>query len=74
MRYTVAIKPNSRKGPLVEPQEDGSFIVYVRERAVEGEANKALIALLSKHFDTPKTLVVIVMGQTSRRKLVDIRK
>ncbi|PIP50724.1 hypothetical protein COX11_02610, partial [Candidatus Berkelbacteria bacterium CG23_combo_of_CG06-09_8_20_14_all_41_73] len=38
----------------------------------EGAANKALIALLSKHFDVAKSQVKIISGLTSRNKVVEI--
>lgn len=41
------IKPNSKKGPLVENLEDGTMLLYVRAPAVEGKANKAAEDLLS---------------------------
>lgn len=69
---SIFIKPNSHKGPLVEKQDDGSFIVYVREPAVESKANDALIALLAKHFGIPKTSISIVRGLTSRQKVIEI--
>lgn len=72
MRYTVAIKPGSRKGPLVESQDDGSLVVYVQERATEGKANEALVKLLAEHFDTSRTSIVIVKGHTSRYKIVEV--
>lgn len=73
-RYSVTIKPNSRKGPLVELQDDGSLIVYVREPAVDGKANAALVKLLAKHFGVAKTLVTIVRGHASRHKIVELEK
>ncbi|MEP7205086.1 MAG: DUF167 domain-containing protein, partial [Candidatus Saccharibacteria bacterium] len=69
---SVTIKPDSTKGPLVEPQDNGTLIVYVREIASEGKANLALIRLLAKHFDLPKSRVTILRGHTSRHKLVSI--
>lgn len=45
----AVIKPNSRKGPLVEPLGDGTLQLYVRAPAVEGRANKAAIELLAQH-------------------------
>ncbi len=72
MKYTVIIKPNSRKGPLVERLGDGSLIVYVRQPAVDGKANTALIELLAEHFGVPKTSVTIVRGHTSRNKIVEV--
>ena len=46
----VRIKPGSRKGPLVEVGDDGELTIYVREPAVEGKANDAVIKLLAAHW------------------------
>ncbi|WP_299562005.1 DUF167 domain-containing protein [uncultured Mycolicibacterium sp.] len=64
----VTVKPNSRKGPLVETGEDGSLTVYVREPAVEGKATKAVAAVLAEHFGVPRSRVTLVGGATSRIK------
>ena len=72
MRYTVLVKPGSKKGPLVEGQSDGSLIVYVRERAVDGAANGAVIEVLASHFGVRKSSVQIESGFTSRIKRVQV--
>jgi uncharacterized protein len=64
----VKVKPGSRKGPLVEVGADGELTIYVRERAVEGKANDAVIRLLAAHFDVPRSRVDLVSGATSRLK------
>lgn len=64
----VTVKPNSRKGPLVEQAGDGTLTVFVREPAVEGKATKAVGVLLAKYFGVPKSSVVLASGATSRIK------
>lgn len=71
-RYGVTVKPGSKKGPLVEVGESGDLTLYVRERAVDGAANDAVVKLLAAHFGVPKSRVRIVRGHTSRQKLVEI--
>ena len=39
---------------MVEAQPDGSFIVFIKERAVDGAANEALIRVLADHFGRKK--------------------
>ena len=39
----------------------------------KGKANKALIALLSKHYGMPKSAFTIIRGQTSRLKIIEIQ-
>ncbi len=72
MKANIQIKPNSKKGPLVEMQADGSLIVYVREVAVDGKANEALVKILAKHYDVQKTHIKILRGATSKRKVIEI--
>ncbi|TXN29166.1 DUF167 domain-containing protein [Lacisediminihabitans profunda] len=71
MDITVWVKPGSRKGPLVEEGED-RLVVFLRERAVDGKANDALIGVLATHFGVPKSTVSILHGQASRAKRVRI--
>lgn len=67
MQVRFTVKPNSKKGPLVE-EVDGALVVYVREPAVEGRANAAVIELLAKHYGVAKTRVTIEKGQGARFK------
>jgi len=64
----VRVKPGSKKGPLVEAGPDGELTIYVRERAVEGKANDAVVALLAKHLGVPRSRVELASGATSRMK------
>lgn len=65
---SVRVKPGSRKGPLVEVGPDGSLTIYVRERAVDGQANGAVIRLLAEHLGRPRSQVELATGATSRMK------
>lgn len=64
----VRVKPGSRKGPLIESGDDGALTVYVREPAVDGKANDAVIRLLAEHFDVPRRNVELASGATARLK------
>ena len=64
----VRVKPGSRKGPLVDMNYDGELTVYVRERAVDGRANQAVIALLADHLGVGRGQVQLVAGSKSRIK------
>lgn len=64
----VKVKPGSRKGPLVEIGPNGELTIYVRERAVDGKANEAVIRLLAAYLQLPRGKVELVSGMTSRLK------
>jgi uncharacterized protein YggU (UPF0235/DUF167 family) len=66
------VKPGSKKGPLVEPAEDGSLTLYLQQRAVDGAANEGLVELLAKHFGVSKSRITIEAGFTSRIKRIDV--
>ena len=72
MIIKVRVKTGSKKGPLVEKLSDTDFIAYIREKPHDGEANSALIKLLSDHFDVPKTSIKIISGAKSHQKTIEI--
>lgn len=72
MILKITVKPNSKKGPLLELQTDGSITVFIREIAAENKANTAVVKLLSKYFKTPKSNIKILKGHTSRHKTIEI--
>jgi hypothetical protein len=72
VRITVTVKPGSTKGPLVEQNNDGSLTVYLKQRAVDGAANTALVEVLAKHFGVRKSQVEIESGFTSRIKRIRV--
>ena len=71
MKISVFVKPNSKKGDLVEAAPEG-LIVFLRAKAVDGAANQALIKVLAGHFGVAKNCVTIVAGQRSRHKIVEV--
>lgn len=71
MKITVAVKPNSKK-ELVEELPDGSYVVRVNVPPVDGKANERVIELLSKYFRQPKSLIELVSGPKSKKKIFSI--
>lgn len=69
-KYIITVKPGSSQEKVVEPTP-GELVVYLRAKPHDGEANTALIKLLSKHFDIPKTSITITRGQKSRVKTIE---
>lgn len=73
---TVWVKPGSSRGPLVEPadpaERGAELVVYLRERAVDGKANAALVDVLAGHLGVPPSQVRIVAGHTARLKRIEI--
>lgn len=71
MRIVVRVKPGSSKGPLSEEDAEG-LVVFVREKAIDGGANEAVVKLIAEHYSTAKSRVRVVRGHTSRIKQIEI--
>jgi uncharacterized protein len=53
-------------------EHGGRMKVRLAARAVDGKANEALVAFLSRHFKVPRRCVRILSGLKSRQKRVEI--
>ena len=77
MKIRAKIKPNSKKGPLVvaKSDEQGEFFeIFVREPAIEGKANLAVIKVLGEYFGVAKTKISLEKGAKSKFKTFEIKK
>jgi len=74
VRLTVRLTPRGGRDAIdgVESLADGRSVLKVRVRAApsEGEANAALIALLARECDLPRSAVTLVAGKSARLKTV----
>jgi len=70
-KYQITVKPGSSQEKIVEVSPD-ELVVYLRAKPHDGEANTALIKLLSKHFGVPKTSIRVLRGAKSRIKTIEI--
>ena len=71
MRISVRVKPGAKGEEHLEKQADGSFVAFIHARAHDGEANQALIKLVSDSFKVAKTQISIVSGAKSRQKTLE---
>jgi hypothetical protein len=71
MRIYVKVIPRSSKN-LVEKISEGEYKVKLTAPPVDGEANKMLIKVLADYFGVSKSLVSIIGGKSTRKKLVEI--
>jgi len=71
-KITAQIKPNSKHRQEVVKQDDGGLIVFTKEPAIDGRANKSASELLAKHFKVPKSHIKLIRGQTTKHKVFEI--
>jgi uncharacterized protein len=69
-KYQITVKPGNSQEKIVAT-DDQKLIVYLRTKPHDGEANSALIKILAKHLNIPKTSLKITRGQKSRTKIIE---
>lgn len=76
LRLAVRLTPRGGRDAVdgVETLGDGREVLKLRVRAApsEGEANAALVALLSKLLEVPRSRVALVAGAAARLKTVAV--
>lgn len=68
MKYTVSVKFNK---DFISVEKD-KITVGVRAKPIQGKANEELIRRIAEHFGIAQSMVNIVAGARSKRKVVDI--
>ncbi len=69
----INARPASSRNEIVGIFDD-TLKIKVKAPAVEGAANKELVKFLSKRFKVPKSHILFVSGETSKRKRVRLPK
>jgi len=73
MKIFVKVKPNSKE-PRLKKTGDATFALWVKEPPRDGKANEAVIKALAQYFGVTRQNVRILIGRTSRQKIVVINK
>lgn len=71
MRFTVHVKPNSRRNEVIRLAEN-EFTVRVTAPPVDGKANDSVIELLAEHLHVPRRGLSILRGHSSRLKIIEL--
>lgn len=71
IRLTLHVQPGAKKTELAG-EHGGALKLRLAAPPVEGKANTVLLAWLAERFDVPKRDVVLVSGDKSRHKIVEI--
>ena len=71
VRFEVWAKPRAKKSRVIGARGD-AIEVSLAAPPVDGAANEELVRVLSAVLGVPKRSVVIVRGDTSQRKLVEV--
>ena len=67
----VYAKPNAKRTAIMDITK-AALHVALHAQPKDGEANKELILFISKLFKIPKTQIILVRGQESRNKQLQV--
>lgn len=70
----IRVVPKSGKHEIVELMADGAVKIKLKSAPDKSKANKELIELLSDFFEVKYQHIMIISGEKSRVKLVEIHQ
>ncbi|MBU4369945.1 DUF167 domain-containing protein [Patescibacteria group bacterium] len=71
MLINVRVFPDSKQEKIIKKTEN-SFEIKVKEKSVQGQANQAVINVLSLYFNIPNKKIKLVKGFRQRNKVFKI--
>jgi len=73
MLIKVKAYPQAGKQEIIKKGND-SFEIWVKEKPIQGQANRAIITILSDYFKIPRENIKLVKGFRERNKIFEIIK
>ncbi len=70
-KFHVHVKANSTESKI-EDFGDNRYLVYVKSAPENNEANIEMLKMMGKHLGIPSTKLRIVVGATSKDKIVEV--
>lgn len=71
MHLTIKVTPKAKLNKIIQ-NDTNSYHIYTTAPPDKGKANQAVIKLLAKHLNLPKSKITITKGETSRQKIIQI--
>jgi hypothetical protein len=71
MLIEVVVKTRARQNKVIVGS-DGVYRIWTTKAPEKGEANEAVVDMLAKELNLPKSLVSIKKGLSTARKLIEI--
>ena len=69
--FKLRVIPRARRNQIIVA-DDGTLRGYTTAAPTDGAANDAVIKMLARHFDVPKSSIKIIRGAQSRDKVVQL--
>ncbi len=72
-KILVRVKPNAKENRIKKVAEN-QFLIWVKARPRQGQANQAVIEVLSNYFAVSKSYISLLKGQASKHKIFVIKE
>ena len=72
MLIKVKVFPQAGEEEIFKKSED-SFEVWVKEKPIKGQANRAVISALVKYLNIDRTKIRLIKGGKTRNKIFEIK-
>ena len=69
--FNVRVIPRAKQNSITT-DADGTIRVHTTTAPTDGKANDAVVRMLAKHFNVPRSAINIVRGQTSHNKVIEV--
>jgi len=71
MLIKVKVFPSAGKQEIIKKNED-SFEIWVKEKPIQGQANRAVISALAGYLKIPQENIRLIKGFKQRNKIFQI--
>jgi len=72
MLIKVKAYPSAGKKEIIKKEED-SFEIWIKEKPIQGQANRAVISVLVKYLNIDRTKIRLIKGGKTRNKIFEIK-
>lgn len=73
MRIFIKVKTKARE-EKVELVNDNNYVVLTKQAPERGKANLDIIRLVADHFKVPISMVEIVSGHSTSKKIINVQE
>jgi len=73
MLIKVKVFPSSGKEEIIKKNQD-SFEIWVKEKPIQGQANRAVISALAGYLKIPQENIRLIKGFKQRNKIFEINE
>lgn len=73
MLIKVKVFPSAGKQEIIKKSQD-SFEIWVKEKPIQGQANRAVISALASYLRIPQENIRLIKGFKQRNKIFEINE